>query len=40
MANVVVEARANGARIPWSYWYDRPITADEYLDTRVVGIAL
>ena len=37
MANVVVEARANGARIPWSYWYDRPITADEYLDTRVLS---
>ena len=37
MAAVVVEARANGARIPWSYWYDRPITADEYLDTRVLS---
>ena len=24
LANVVVEARANGARIPWSYWYDKP----------------
>ncbi|HEX4530340.1 MAG TPA: thiolase family protein [Acidimicrobiia bacterium] len=37
MANVVVEARENGARIPWSYWYDRPITADEYLDARVLS---
>ena len=25
MAAVVVEARKNGARIPWSYWYDRPL---------------
>jgi acetyl-CoA acetyltransferase len=37
MANVVVEARENGARIPWSYWYHRPITADEYLDARVLS---
>ena len=26
MATVVVELRANGSRIPWSYWYERPIT--------------
>lgn len=31
MAAVAVEARKNGARIPWSYWHDRPLTADEYL---------
>jgi acetyl-CoA acetyltransferase len=31
MAAVVVEARKNGARIPWSYWRDRPLSADEYL---------
>jgi acetyl-CoA acetyltransferase len=31
MAAVLVEARKNGARIPWSYWHDRPLTADEYL---------
>jgi acetyl-CoA acetyltransferase len=30
MAAVVVEARKNGARIPWSYWHDRPLSADEY----------
>jgi len=32
MAAVVVEARKNGARIPWSFWRDRPLTTDEYLD--------
>ncbi|MCV7380954.1 peptide permease [Mycobacterium alsense] len=31
MAAVAVEARKNGARIPWSYWRDRPLGADEYL---------
>lgn len=31
MANVVVEARKNGARIPWSYWHDKPLTVDQYL---------
>jgi len=31
MASVVVEARKNGARIPWSFWHERPLTADEYL---------
>jgi acetyl-CoA acetyltransferase len=37
MAHVVVEARANGARIPWSYWHDRPLTVDEYLDARLIS---
>ena len=31
---VVVEARKNGARIPWSYWHDRPLTEEEYLAGR------
>ncbi len=31
MAAVVVEARKNGARIPWSTWYDKPLTVDDYL---------
>jgi acetyl-CoA acetyltransferase len=31
MAEVVAEARKNGARLPWSYWYERPLTVDEYL---------
>lgn len=36
MAAVVVEARKNGARIPWSYWHDRPLTVDEYLDAPML----
>lgn len=28
---VVVEARKNGARLPWSVWHDRPLDLDEYL---------
>ncbi|MCH2169947.1 thiolase family protein [Myxococcota bacterium] len=36
MAEVLVEARANGARIPWSYWHNQPITAQDYLDARVI----
>jgi acetyl-CoA acetyltransferase len=31
LAAVAVEARKNGARIPWSYWHGRPLSADEYL---------
>lgn len=31
MAAVVVEARKNGARIPWSHWFERPLTTEEYL---------
>jgi len=31
MAAVAVEARKNGARIPWSYWSGKPLTIDEYL---------
>jgi acetyl-CoA acetyltransferase len=37
MATVVAEARKNGARIPWSYWHDRPLTAREYLDAPMVS---
>ena len=31
MAHVVVEARKNGARLPWSYWRDKPLTIDQYM---------
>ncbi len=31
MAAVVVEARKNGSRIPWSAWYDKPLTEEAYL---------
>ncbi|MGE2689332.1 thiolase family protein [Mycolicibacterium pulveris] len=31
MAAVVTEARRNGSRLPWSYWHDKPLTAEQYL---------
>jgi acetyl-CoA acetyltransferase len=37
MATVLVEARKNGARIPWSYWRDRPLTAQKYLDAPLLA---
>jgi acetyl-CoA acetyltransferase len=36
MAAVVVEARKNGARIGWSYWYKQPLTAQEYLAAPMI----
>ncbi|HEX4245199.1 MAG TPA: thiolase family protein [Acidimicrobiales bacterium] len=37
MAAVLVEARKNGARIPWSYWRDRPLSAEEYLGAPMIN---
>lgn len=37
MAAVVAEARKNGARIPWSYWYDRPLTIEQYLAEQTLA---
>lgn len=37
MAAVVVEARKNGARIPWSFWHDRPLATEDYLAARVIA---
>ena len=37
MAAVLVEARKNGARIPWSYWHDRPLARQDYLDSPVLA---
>jgi acetyl-CoA acetyltransferase len=37
MAAVLVEARKNGARIPWSYWSDRPLSAEEYLAAPMIN---
>jgi acetyl-CoA acetyltransferase len=37
MARVVVEARENGARIPWSYWHDQPLTAEDYLAAPMIN---
>lgn len=36
MAAVIVEARKNGARIPWSFWHDRPLSATEYLSAPML----
>jgi acetyl-CoA acetyltransferase len=36
MAAVVVEARKNGARIPWSYWYGQPLGVSEYLEAPML----
>ena len=37
MARVVVEARKNGARIPWSYWYQKPLTVEDYLAEPMIA---
>jgi acetyl-CoA acetyltransferase len=34
---VVVEARKNGSRIPWSVWHDRPLDLDEYLASPLIA---
>jgi acetyl-CoA acetyltransferase len=34
---VVVEARRNGAGLPWSVWHDRPLTLDEYLNAPLLA---
>jgi acetyl-CoA acetyltransferase len=31
MASLIVEARKNGARIPWSVWHGKPLTLEEYM---------
>jgi acetyl-CoA acetyltransferase len=36
MAAVLVEARKNGARIPWSFWSERPLRAEEYLSAPMI----
>ena len=36
MASVLVEARKNGARIPWSYWRNQPLSAEEYLAAPMI----
>ncbi len=37
MAEVLVEARKNGSRIPWSYWYGQPLDADDYLAAPMIN---
>jgi acetyl-CoA acetyltransferase len=37
MAAVVTEARKNGSRIPWSYWYGSNLETDEYLRSPMIS---
>jgi acetyl-CoA acetyltransferase len=37
MAAVVTEARRNGSRIPWGYWYEQPLSTDDYLAARMIA---
>jgi len=37
LGDVVVEARKNGSKLPWSYWYGQPLTRDEYLAAPVIN---
>ncbi|HKY14786.1 MAG TPA: thiolase family protein [Microthrixaceae bacterium] len=34
---VVVEARKNGSRVPWSYWHGKPLTLDDYLAAPMIS---
>jgi acetyl-CoA acetyltransferase len=34
---VVVEARKNGSRLPWSVWRDRPLSLDDYLASPLIA---
>jgi acetyl-CoA acetyltransferase len=36
MARVVVEARNNGAKLPWSHWYGKPITVADYMAEPII----
>ncbi len=37
LASVLVEARGNGSKLPWSYWHGRPLTVAEYLDSEMIA---
>ena len=37
LAAVVVEARKNGSRIPWSYWHEQPLSEQEYFDAPMIS---
>ncbi|MCF1592340.1 thiolase family protein [Streptomyces muensis] len=37
LAEVVVEGRRNGARLPWSYWHGKPLTVEHYLSARMIS---
>lgn len=37
MAPLIAGARAAGARNPWSYWRDKPLTVDAYMSSRMIA---
>ena len=37
MAKLMVEARRTGSEIPWSYWYGKPLTEEEYLSAPMIN---
>lgn len=37
MATVAVSARAAGAKLTWSQWYGKPISREDYLDSRMIA---
>lgn len=37
MASVAVSARETGSQLPWSFWHDRPLTTDEYMESRMIS---
>lgn len=37
LADVVIESRKNGARLPWSYWKGKPLDRDAYLAASFIN---
>jgi acetyl-CoA acetyltransferase len=37
LERIAVEARKNGAKLPWSYWYGKPLSLDEYRAAAMVS---
>jgi acetyl-CoA acetyltransferase len=37
MAQVVVESRRIGSTLPWSVWYRKPLTVQQYLEAKMVS---
>ena len=37
LGRVLVELRKHAARIPWAYWYGKPITLEDYLNARMIA---
>jgi acetyl-CoA acetyltransferase len=37
MATAVVGAREAGSKLPWSHWYGKPLTVDDYMNARMLA---